>query len=137
MPKKKKKTPPINFIISLEVYLFDLMVSIGQSDKQLAKSLEIEDNRMTEADYEICKYGNSTSPARAVMFSTNASLLRMRKLPTGASGFGTMAHEIFHIVAFVMHRVGMKLKILVSDEAYAYLTGYITEKIYDELNKYY
>lgn len=133
-----KKAKPINFIISLEVYPFDVMVSIGQTDKQLAESLKPYDNgRMTERDYELCKYTSDTCLGRAAMFSTNSSILRTRQIPKTANDFGNMAHEVFHVVTFVMHQIGMKLVVMKSDEAYAYLIGYLTENIYKELNKYY
>jgi len=132
----KKKTPPsLNFIIPLEVYPFDVMVSIGQSDEQLGAVLDKLD--LSVADIELCRYASTTAIGRAVMFSTNGSFIRLRHLPSSARDFATLAHEIFHIVTFVMDRIGMKLKLLVSDEAYAYLISYLTEKIYDKINKHY
>lgn len=46
---------------------------------------------------------------------------------------GTIAHEIFHIAYYIMERVGISL-CHESDEAYAYLIGYITNKVEDILN---
>lgn len=45
----------------------------------------------------------------------------------------TIAHEIFHIACYIMERVGISL-CHESDEAYAYLIGYITNKVNDILN---
>lgn len=132
-----KKAKSINFIIPLQVYPFDVMVSVSQTDKQLTKSLDPYKKNLLESDYGLASYPSSTTEARAVLFSNKASLIRLRKLPTEAHGFGTLAHEIFHIVTFVMDLAGMKLEVMVSDEAYAYLVGYLTENIYKELNKHY
>lgn len=134
---KKKKNPVINFVVNLHVYPFDVMVSINQTDPQLADSLKPYEGHLVERDYENCKYGNEQCVGRAVTLSNNASLLRLRKLPTKPYDFGNLAHEIFHIVSFVMERIGMKLEVMVSDEAYAYLTEYLTKEIYTKLNKYY
>lgn len=127
----------INFIIQMDIYPFDVMVSIGQSDKQLAHSLKPYGGHLVERDYELCRYPSDTTHGRACMFSNNASLLRLRKLPSGPKDFGNLAHEIFHVATFVMDRIGMELKVMVSDEAYAYLVGFLTERIYTETNKYY
>lgn len=121
----------------MDIYPFDIMVSIGESDKQLANSLEPYAGKLLERDYELCKYPLPTCHGRACMFSNNASLIRLRKLPKGSKEFGNLAHEIFHVATFIMDRVGMKLEVMVSDEAYAYLISFITERIYKETNKYY
>lgn len=136
MGAKKKKQTNINFIIPLVVYPFDVMISIGQDNEQLGKVLDTMSN-LTEEDIRACGYPSEYVKGRAVMFSTNASIIRLRNLPKTPIDFGTLAHEVFHIVTFVMDRVGMKLKLNVSDEAYSYLVGYITEQIYENINKYY
>lgn len=125
----------INFIIRMDVYPFDIMVSIAQTDNQLGSVLD--KYPLTQQDIRSCQYSRPTSPACAALFSTNASIIRMRKLPRTPEDYGSLAHEVFHVVSFIMDRVGMKLKIMVSDEAYAYLIGFVTKSIYQELNKYY
>jgi len=135
-PKKKIKNISINFIIEIGVYPFDVMVSLGQSDKQLTHALRGY-KKLTKLDYELCAYPSENVKGRAVMFSTNASIIRLRKLPETPEDYGHMAHEIFHIVAFIMERIGIELKVLVSDEAYAYLIEFLTKEIYSRINKYY
>lgn len=132
----KKKNPSINFIVPLVVYPFDVMVSVNQDNDQLGKVLDTMSS-LTEEDIRACGYSSQYSAGKAVMFSTNASIIRLRKLPETSEEYGTLAHEIFHIVTFVMDRIGMKLAIEVSDEAYSYLIGYLTTEIYKGLNKYY
>ena len=46
---------------------------------------------------------------------------------------GTLAHEIFHIACYITEKVGISL-CHESDEAYAYLIGYITNKVNEVLN---
>lgn len=133
---RRKKVVVCNFIVPMVIYPFDLMVSIGQSDVQLGKCLDRYDG-ITEEDINMVRYPSDRAQGRACMFSTNQSVLRLRKLPESSYEYGVMAHEIFHIATFVMDRIGMKLVIMESDEAYAYLVGYITEQIYSRINRYY
>lgn len=131
-----KKTPPINFIVSLHICPFDVMVSIGQDDAQVEKVLTSKYG-LVGRDIEISKYIGERVQGKACMFSNNASFIRLRKLPEYAEDFGYLAHEIFHVVTFVMEATGMELVIMKSDEAYAYLIQYLTEQIYKQTNKYY
>ncbi len=142
MTKKKtppKKAPTINFIIPLVVYPFDVMISVGQSDVQLGHSMDKYGlgEVLKDCDIELVRYTSDQNEGRAVIFPTNQSLLRIRKLPETAHEYATLAHEIFHIVTFILDRIGMKFVLLESDEAYAYLVGYLTEEIYKRINKYY
>ena len=133
---RKKKEPSFATIISMEVYPFDVILSVNQDDDQLGAELD-KYPKLTEEDIRACAYPSEFVHGRAVLFSTGASIIRLRKLPTTSKDYGILAHEIFHIVTFVLERVGMSLDINTSDEAYAYLTGYLTEKIYTAMNKYY
>ena len=134
--KKKNLNPSFAVIISMEVYPFEVMLSVNQDNDQLGAELGKYPN-LREGDIQACAYPSEFVQGRAVLFSTGASIIRLRKLPTTSKDYGVLAHEIFHIVTFVLDRVGMSLNINTSDEAYAYLTGYLTEKIYEAMNKYY
>lgn len=120
-----------NFIIPLVIYPFDVMVSIGQSDKELYPILKKfgvdteDDNLLTHSN---------TQRGRTILFKGNQTLIRMYESKTTPVWFGNLAHEIFHAVEFILERAGMKLT-LDSDEAYAYLIGYLTRKIHEQLSK--
>lgn len=115
-----------NFIIPLEVYPFDVMVSIGQTDAELKKSLE---RKSVEWEDKMCLKGNGLF----YMNSQNQSIIRVRFIPVNPVDYGVLQHEIFHAVTFILDRIGMKFMLLKSDEAYAYLVGYLTEQIYTRL----
>jgi len=134
--KTKPDNKPINFVIGLAIYPFDVMVSISQSDAELGKSLDPY-GKLPIDEIEGCRYSSDTCKARYVMFSMGASLIRLRHLPTTPSDYGTLAHEIAHVSMCLMERIGMELKCGVSDEAYTYLIGYLTESIYKRINQYY
>lgn len=114
----------MNFIVSYQVYPFDLMVSIGETDEKLKAKLTSkglpwhEDLSLDEMKDGCC-----------CMYEGNQTLLRLRKKPATAYEYGVLMHEIFHCVDLLMKTIGVKLTDD-SNEAYAYLTGYITEQIY-------
>lgn len=113
----------INFIIPLVIYPFDVMISIGQSDDELTKSLS---KFNCEWDDKMACEGNG----RFYMSGLNQSLIRLSNYPETYFELGTLAHEIFHCVTYILDRVGMKFMLSKSDEAYSYLIGYITTEIY-------
>ena len=115
-----------NFIITLEVYPFDIMCSFGQTDEQLKKSL----NKHHLIWDDMCKLrGNG----KYVMFPCGASLIRMPYIPETNEDYGTLQHEIFHATTFILDKIGMEMSLYKSDEAYAYLIGWLTTKIYNKL----
>lgn len=130
-----KRRSNIHFFIKMDVYPFDILVSINQNDNQLGKILDRFN--MSAEDISLAAYSSKNSTGLAAMFSTNQSIIRLPKLPETTREFGTLAHEIFHVAAFILDRIGMKLEIMKSDEAYAYLIGFITTRFYEETNKYY
>jgi hypothetical protein len=117
---KKKK---LNFIIPLIIYPFDVMVSLGQSDKALKADLLKYD---IEWDDNIKCVGKG----RFVLFFTNQSLIRLSIYPKTFEDYGALQHEVFHCVTMVLDRIGMKFIPRKSDEAYSYLIGYLTTEIY-------
>lgn len=128
--KPKKKSKGVNFIIPLHVYPFQVMFSFGEDDEVLAKTLE--DYGVVDPD-ELWKYKKPTVQGRTITFIGNQTLLRMRRLPKHPRDKGYLAHEIFHVVTFILDKVGIQFDIDKSDEAYAYLTGYVTAEVYTKL----
>jgi hypothetical protein len=47
---------------------------------------------------------------------------------------GTMAHEVSHAVERILTNIGIK-RALASEEAFTYMTEYITKQIHDKLRK--
>ncbi len=116
-------------IINLHIYPFDVYVSINQTDKELVKSMSGQDMTDSECLFNLPK----STIGRAVMLQSNLSVIRIKsnkEIP-----HSVIAHEVFHIVTFIMERIGMELVIMKSDEAYAYLIGYITQEVYNIINK--
>lgn len=126
MPSKSK-----NFIIPLVVYPFDLMVSFGETDEQLFARLR--KTNVKEDEFNNAAFDGDECKGRYCLFKCGASLIRLRHTPKTSADFGYLHHELFHAVSGIMWRIGVQLEIKVSDEAYAYLIGYLTEQIYTHI----
>lgn len=72
------------------------------------------------------------SDGMAAMYG-NSAFLWMKDLPTTPSSMGTLAHECNHILNFISRYIGLTRDDN-AEEAQSYLVGYITEKIYEEIN---
>ncbi len=127
----KTKVKKMNFIIPLVVYPFDVMVSFGQTNEEV--EVLFEEYNLTAEDVSIATITSNTVRGRTVMFSTNQTLIRIVEYPVSCLDYGNLQHEIFHAVTFIMDRIGMKLVVEESDEAYAYLVSYITTEIYKKI----
>lgn len=126
--KKKYKS---NFIIKCDIYPFEVMVSIDQTNDQLFKALEPYGYIRKECE-ELWDM-SETVQGKCIMTTINHTIIRLKSMPDKYLFMGNIAHEVFHAVTFIMSSIGMKFKLEVSDEAYSYLTGYLTERIYREL----
>lgn len=98
------------------------MFSLGQTDEQLKKSLNKYKIEWTDTL-------KLKSVGRYVMLEGNQSVVRLDQVPESCADYGTLQHEIFHAVDQILRHIGINLT-EDSDEAYAYLIGYITTKIY-------
>lgn len=127
----RKGVKSMNFIIPLHIYPFDVMVSIGEIDDLLFKKLL--SLNVGKEELEHAKFEDIVGRGRYCMFECGASLIRIKKRPKNAIEFGVLSHEIFHAVVSIMWKIGMKLEISASDEAYAYLIGYLTDQIYAKI----
>lgn len=66
------------------------------------------------------------------MYSNNVSVLCLKWNPKTPWQVSCLQHEILHYTCEVMRRVGAPLS-ETSEEAYTYLLGYITKKIWEKL----
>lgn len=120
---KRKK---LNVIIPCVVYPFDIMFSFGETDEELRKQVERRGAKWSDGM-------KCTGKGLFYMSDNNESIVRLYNFPTTPTHYGTLQHEIFHAVTFIMDKVGMKFELLKSDEAYSYLIGYLTAEIYNQL----
>jgi hypothetical protein len=116
----------LNSIIPLIVYPFDVMISLGQSDQELKKSI-------SKFSIEWDENMKCVGAGRFILLPTNQSIIRLSDYPETCEHYGALQHEIFHCVTMVLDRIGMKFIPLKSDEAYSYLIGYLTTEVYKRI----
>ncbi len=121
----------INFIVPLQVYPFDVMVSYDQTDKQLRKSLK--KYKIHNNAFKPVFNTQETDVAMFCINNYNQSIIRIKKCEDKYTLISYLNHELLHAVTVILDRMGFKLEILVSDEAYAYLMGYLSKEIYSKL----
>ena len=123
---KKKEKGAISFGIDVSIYNTYVIVVIGQS-KYINKCLSKRGLKKIDI--------SNVKGAAGYTFGLEEGILLWlkHKPPFPAYHMGCLAHEIFHCAEFILSKVGIKLSNK-SDEAYAYLIGYITENIFNHLN---
>ena len=118
------------FEIYIDIYLNNLVVFFGENRKNLHKKMA---ERLTKDDLDYFK-GLNFQRGKAVGFNdAGVTILWLNKVPDSVDCLAVLNHEIFHCVCMILERVGVKYS-EDSDEAYAYLIGHLTRKIYEKLN---
>lgn len=115
----------MNFVFDTKVYQYDIMVSIDETPEQLRRALKkrwVTDFSGWLEDYLFNL--EPTNTARTVWLVWHQIVLIIKTQKYKHNTIGTLAHEVFHIVTLIMNWVGIKYS-SDSEEAYAYLTGYI------------
>ena len=120
-----------NFIVPLVIYPFDIMVSINQTDDELLKSVKRYDLKKDDIE-DLLEMPKTMLGRTLMLLETNNTFIRLRVKPKNPKEYGTLQHEIFHAVDFILRKIRITLS-ADSDEAYAYLIGYVTEKIYEKV----
>lgn len=112
-------------VISYVIYPFDVAVFIGHENDEVIKIL----NEMVELDEEETEAIKNVGDGRTAMLERGQTILILKKLrKNNAEDMRHLSHEVFHAVEFLMSKIGITLS-RDSDEAYAYLIGYLTEEI--------
>lgn len=122
-------------VIPLSIYNCEIIYSVNQTDMQFKKSLEIGVDPPI-IDTEVLKAAQQEGPLNNGKTVCNdfrhACIIRIFKPVDSAHMRGVLAHEILHAVHYILGFKGMQLHDS-SEEAYAYLTGFITTQIYFDL----
>lgn len=117
----------MNFIVGLDMFPFDILVSIGESDKEFKKTLK-------KYDIPWDVYFEKERRGTCVQNPDGSIILRVwEKDLTSPMFYDTLSHEIFHAVSLILDYAGIKFSIKYSDEVYAYSIGLVTRKIMEKL----
>lgn len=120
----------MNKVISIDVYNTDMLLVIGtQEELKLALEEHLGKEEAEESYNVMAEDISNISLGRSAFLDSGQVVLWMPNSKDKA----TLAHEIFHIVCYIMEKVGISLR-YESEEAYAYLIGFITDKVNDALN---
>jgi len=125
------KSKPLNFIIPCVIFPFDIMFSINEPDERLEISLMRYglDASATLKELET----SSNSLGRTIRTDNDQVVVRMKKFDKSPKQLGALSHEIFHAATFVLESAGVDFRMDYSDEAYAYLIGYITQSVFEKM----
>lgn len=138
MKKPVKKYKPLFKIIMADVYESGLIVSINQTDAQLAKSLQTLDGinaKEVLSLYENLLQGDTQHVGRTTWNKIkNCIAIRIYSYTNCAEDHATIAHEVFHAIHKMLDAKGLYLSDD-SEEAYAYLMSHFTKHIYKDLLK--
>lgn len=122
----------MNFIVDLKIYPFDIMFSVGESDKKFKKSVKEhmrKFHRPVQGEDNILHLEPECRGRTWHHLEGGQTIIRLPKKPETPQEFGTLSHEVFHAVDWIFRHINIRLSGY-SDEAYAYLIGYITEQFY-------
>lgn len=124
-----------NFIIPLIIYPLDVMVSVGETDDQFKKGImKFPPSVLQDLKDQLIFALPDNVKGRTVLLTTGGqTVIRIKDAIRCLEDVGTLVHEIFHATTFVLHHIGMDLKINVSCEAYAYLIEYLTNRIFERI----
>jgi len=108
-------------IIPIDIYGHDIVVSVGQTDKDLYE--EIKEN-ISKKQFK--KYiANQTAIATTHKLATGGILIRFKD---DIDNPGIVAHESFHAISFLFNKIGIRF-CYESEEAYAYALSYLINQI--------
>lgn len=111
--------------INIPIYEHDVLISVDETDDELYEQVKHSFKSRDEFDNSWINFESSN--ARTICHDRDGyCIIRFKKEPLKHS---LIAHEAFHATHFILDRVGIRLSDD-SDEAFAYLLGYIIENIY-------
>lgn len=128
--KTENKQKPIIFIGTCGTFPYDFVFTIGKKPKQVEDFILKQTGYVLDEDErKSCTLDRGAG--RTTQFKNRAFLIQVkdRYIPT-------INHEILHLVVMAMDSAGVRL-CDASDEAFAYLMGYVSRQIYRKLGNLY
>lgn len=120
----------MNFLIDCLIYPSDIVVFVDSSNKEIKKTMckhGYDDKEISQVLSKLKKGVN----ARCEMMEDGLVFIFLKS--NVKDFYSKVCHESFHATTFILDRVGVKLKLGISDEAYAYLMGFITAEIFKNI----
>lgn len=120
------------FTLDLGVIPFDIRFSFGETDEEVKRFLkrnEIDPSKLAKVIYA------DSAGVAAVFEGESLSIVRLPSVPKTPFEFAALQHEITHMVMLILHQAMETPHNMDTTEIYAYLTDYITEKVYEKIWK--
>lgn len=117
------------FKIEVDIYPLVLVVMINESNEKCYKLLT--KMNVDEADARLMDL-QQDEVGKTNIFGRSLGVIRINRKVNTPEFHSTLAHELVHIVLPFLVSIGFKVS-NDSEEAYAYLMGHLTEKIYRKL----
>lgn len=138
MSEETQTRKHVSFVLHVPLYGVQCLVSLGQTDEELQERLDAHKEDLN-GTLKVKKFSLKKTKKRSaadgvlVRSKKRGPVLRMANFPETPYDFGVLQHEIFHLVFHILDKLGFELTHS-SEEAFAYLQGYITEQIYLVIN---
>ena len=120
----------MNFIVELGLFPFQIMFSFDESNERLKSRLKkcgLEYNSKMDIEKH-CK-------GITIFDDENyTTLIRMPNLVVSPTDYGTLSHEIYHSVCFILRASGVELCDS-TEEVFAYCISDITQKVIAKIEK--
>lgn len=111
-------------IIHIDIYNADILLHIG-NNKQLLKYMRANGLASYIKDMkQLLGKNEQTTLGRTMQLDNGQTIILFKRNPEPS----LLAHEVFHAACMILNRIGITLSDE-SDEAYAYLIQFITQKI--------
>ena len=122
---------PQQFQIPVDIFKRNILVCINEPNEEIERILVESGHDETEAK-KAAGYDSDSIGAYAWIFENRNALIRLKGEKVDPIFHDCVAHEIAHVAFAILDYVGIKLGSK-SEEAYAYLIGYITREFYEKI----
>ena len=117
------------FLLKGIIYPYDTVVCLGVSKEEILQYMEKNYiDSLTSEDKDALEMPLNTK-GRTLRLKNNAYILWTKYFPVNVEHFETLNHEIFHTSDMMLRKAGLSLSDD-SDEAWAYMIGWMTREIY-------
>lgn len=121
-----------SFQIEIGTYRRWILVCVNETNDEVERLLTESGFTESEIKKAASAEPDSVSAAMTYVFGNRNCLVRFKVEEPTPDFHDCVAHEAFHCAAGILDYVGVKLGSK-SEEAYAYLLGYIVKEIYEKL----
>jgi hypothetical protein len=117
----KRKHKGLFFNIELKPYRYGLVVSIGQTPKEVDRCMRrIDRAHKTDRRADVMRAIEVSTPGCFVAWDADG-FLHIQNMPTTVQDQGVVIHELVHCIQHCMRTRGMNMSGRTSQEAFCYL----------------